>query len=187
MYNVSVSGVQQSESVIHTHTSILFLQFFSRIGLYWVLNSVPCTIQYVLSSYGYWSRGRREDKLGGWDWHIHTALYEITGISLSILFAALFPRRNSVAAKWPFLPHPFILSCHCCAFASVFLAPLPQAQARGCFLWSLLLPSNSSDFSQKPLFFYQFFSISVLWCFLCLIYTLLFQVYCKLLEYRNYF
>lgn len=36
-----------------------FLMVYHRI-----LNSVPCTIQYVLSSYGYWSRGRREDKLG---------------------------------------------------------------------------------------------------------------------------
>ena len=43
-----LSGVQQSESVIHTY--LLFLKFFSYIDHYRVLSRVPCTIQHVLIS-----------------------------------------------------------------------------------------------------------------------------------------
>ena len=46
---VLVSGVQQSESVIHTHTSTL--RFFSHVGHYRVLHRVPCAIQQILFSY----------------------------------------------------------------------------------------------------------------------------------------
>ena len=45
-----VSGVQESESVMHIHISSLF-RFFSHIGHYRVLSRVPCTIQQVLISY----------------------------------------------------------------------------------------------------------------------------------------
>ena len=45
MYNVLISGVQQSESVIHIHTYTLFLRLFSHIGRYRVLSRVPCVIQ----------------------------------------------------------------------------------------------------------------------------------------------
>ena len=44
---VVVSGVQQSESVIHIPT----LRFFSDIGHYRLLSRVPCAIQSVLISY----------------------------------------------------------------------------------------------------------------------------------------
>ena len=44
IYNVvSVSGVQQSESVMHIHIS-LFLRFYFHVGHYKVLNRVPCAI-----------------------------------------------------------------------------------------------------------------------------------------------
>ena len=46
---VLVSGVQQSESVIYTHTSTL--RFFSHVGHYRVLHRVPCAIQQILFSY----------------------------------------------------------------------------------------------------------------------------------------
>ena len=39
-----VSGVQQSDSVIHIHISVLFLRFFSHIGYYRVLSRAPCNI-----------------------------------------------------------------------------------------------------------------------------------------------
>ena len=45
---MSVSAIQQSESVTHMH--ILFI-FFPHIGYYRVLSRVPCAIQYVLISY----------------------------------------------------------------------------------------------------------------------------------------
>ena len=49
--NVSlVSGVQQSDSVIHIHVSILF-QFFSPFRYYRVFSRVPCAIQQVLVGY----------------------------------------------------------------------------------------------------------------------------------------
>ena len=53
IYNVVlVSGVQQSESVIHIHISTLFFfRLFSHIGHYRVLSRVPCAIQQVLISY----------------------------------------------------------------------------------------------------------------------------------------
>ena len=52
IYNVVLlSAVQQSESVIHTHISGLFLDFFSHIGHYRVLSRVPRAIQQVLISY----------------------------------------------------------------------------------------------------------------------------------------
>ena len=53
IYNVVlVSGVWQSESVIHIHRStLLFFIFFSHIGHYRVLSRVPCAIQQVPISY----------------------------------------------------------------------------------------------------------------------------------------
>ena len=47
IYNVVlVSAVEQSESIIHIHISILFLfRFFPHIGHYRVLSTVPCSIQ----------------------------------------------------------------------------------------------------------------------------------------------
>ena len=39
-----VSGVQQSDSVLHTHIYIFFI-FFSIIGYYKILNIVPYAIQ----------------------------------------------------------------------------------------------------------------------------------------------
>ena len=45
IYNiVLVSGVQQSDSVIHVHISI-FVRFFSHVGYYRILSKVPCAIQ----------------------------------------------------------------------------------------------------------------------------------------------
>ena len=52
---VLVSGVQQSESVIHIHVSTLFFRFFSHIGHYRVLRRVSCVIQQVLISYLFFS------------------------------------------------------------------------------------------------------------------------------------
>ena len=52
IYNVVlVSGVQQSDLVIHTHISILFGDSISHIGYYKVLSRVPCAIQQVLVDY----------------------------------------------------------------------------------------------------------------------------------------
>ena len=45
---VLISGIWQSDSVIHKHISILF-QILSRIGYYRVLRRVPCAIQWVLA------------------------------------------------------------------------------------------------------------------------------------------
>ena len=45
-----VSGVQQNDSVIHIHTSILF-QIIFPIAYDRILSSVPCAIQYVLVDY----------------------------------------------------------------------------------------------------------------------------------------
>ena len=42
-----VSSVQQNDSVIHKHVSILF-QIFSHLGYYRILSSVPCALQRVL-------------------------------------------------------------------------------------------------------------------------------------------
>ena len=50
LYVVLVSGVQQSDSVMHMHTSILF-QILSRIGYYRILSKVPCAIQQVIVGY----------------------------------------------------------------------------------------------------------------------------------------
>ena len=45
IYNVVlVSGVQQSDSVLHTHISIFFSDSFP-IGYYKILSVVPCAIQ----------------------------------------------------------------------------------------------------------------------------------------------
>ena len=45
IYNAMlVSGIQQSDSVIHTYVCIFF-RFFSLIGYYKILSIVPCTIQ----------------------------------------------------------------------------------------------------------------------------------------------
>ena len=50
IYNVLlVSGIQQSESVIHMHIPTL-LQILSHIGHYRVLSRVPCSIQGLLIS-----------------------------------------------------------------------------------------------------------------------------------------
>ena len=44
IYNaVFISGVQHSDSVIHTY--ILFFRLFSCIGYYKILSTVPCAIQ----------------------------------------------------------------------------------------------------------------------------------------------
>ena len=40
---VLVSNVQQSDSVIYIHVSILF-KFFTQLGCYKMLSGVPCTI-----------------------------------------------------------------------------------------------------------------------------------------------
>ena len=45
-----VSSVQQNDSVIHKHVSILF-QIFSHLGYYRILNSFPCALQRVLVEY----------------------------------------------------------------------------------------------------------------------------------------
>ena len=46
IYNVVfVSGLQQSDWAIHTHTHTFFSRFFSMIGYYKILNIVPCAIQ----------------------------------------------------------------------------------------------------------------------------------------------
>ena len=45
IYNVVlVSGVQQSDSIIHIHIFILF-RLFSHIGYHRILSRVPCAIQ----------------------------------------------------------------------------------------------------------------------------------------------
>ena len=43
--NVLVSGVQQSDSVIHICIYLFFFRFFSIMGYYKILNTVPCAIQ----------------------------------------------------------------------------------------------------------------------------------------------
>ena len=43
--NVLVSGVQQSDSVIHICIYLFFFRFFSIKGYYKILNTVPCSIQ----------------------------------------------------------------------------------------------------------------------------------------------
>ena len=48
---VLVSGVQQSDSVIHIHLYLFFFRFFSIIGCYKILSIVPCAIQQVLIGY----------------------------------------------------------------------------------------------------------------------------------------
>ena len=40
-----VSGVQQSDSVIHIGVYIYIFRFFSIIGYYKILNIVPCAVQ----------------------------------------------------------------------------------------------------------------------------------------------
>ena len=40
-----VSGVQQSDSVIHLYMYLFFFRLFSIIGYYKILNIVPCAIQ----------------------------------------------------------------------------------------------------------------------------------------------
>ena len=51
IYNVVlVSGVQQSDSVTHTHIPIFF-RFFSLIGYYKILSIVACAIQQILVGY----------------------------------------------------------------------------------------------------------------------------------------
>ena len=45
-----VSSVQQSDSVIHKHVSILF-QIFSHLGYYRILSRFPCALQWVLVEY----------------------------------------------------------------------------------------------------------------------------------------
>ena len=47
---VLVSGVQQSDSVLHKHTSIYF-RFFSLTGYYKVLSIVLCAIQQIFVGY----------------------------------------------------------------------------------------------------------------------------------------
>ena len=52
IYNVVlVSGVQQSDSVIHECIYIFFFRFFSIIGYYKILRTVPCALQQVLVVY----------------------------------------------------------------------------------------------------------------------------------------
>ena len=43
-YDVLVSGVQQSDSIIHIYLYIV-LRFFSIIGYYKILSTVPCATQ----------------------------------------------------------------------------------------------------------------------------------------------
>ena len=42
---VLISGVQQSESVMHTYISTFLKRFFSHTGHYRVLSRVPCALQ----------------------------------------------------------------------------------------------------------------------------------------------
>ena len=49
IYNVLVSGVQQSDSVEYIYRYPLFFRFFSHLGHYRVLSRVPCAIQWVLT------------------------------------------------------------------------------------------------------------------------------------------
>ena len=57
IYNVFIAGVQQSDSVMHIHASILFFmhlfffKFFSHLGYHKILCIVPCAIQEVLAGY----------------------------------------------------------------------------------------------------------------------------------------
>ena len=47
-----VSGIQQSDSVIHIHIYIFFFfEFFSHLGYYQILSRVPHAIQEVLVGY----------------------------------------------------------------------------------------------------------------------------------------
>ena len=46
MNNVSiVSGVQQSDSVLYIYMYLFFFKFFSHLGYYRILSSVPCVLQ----------------------------------------------------------------------------------------------------------------------------------------------
>ena len=54
IYNVVlISGVQQSDSVIHIHIFILF-QILSHIDYHRILNIVPCAIQQDLVVYPFY-------------------------------------------------------------------------------------------------------------------------------------
>ena len=44
--NVFISGVEQSDSIVHIHASILF-QILPHLGYYRILSRVPCAIQKV--------------------------------------------------------------------------------------------------------------------------------------------
>ena len=44
IYNVLVSGVQQSDSVIYTYRSFFFFIFFSLVAYYKISSIVPCAI-----------------------------------------------------------------------------------------------------------------------------------------------
>ena len=50
---VLLSGVQQSQSVLQIHLSILF-RFFPHIGCYRILSRVPCAIQQVLVTHAFY-------------------------------------------------------------------------------------------------------------------------------------
>ena len=57
IYNVVlISGIQQSDSVIHTYIYIyiFFFRFFSIIGYYKILSIVPCAIQLVIVGYRFY-------------------------------------------------------------------------------------------------------------------------------------
>ena len=46
-----VSGVQQSDAVIHIHSYLVFFKLFSLVGYYKILSRVPCAIQKGLAGY----------------------------------------------------------------------------------------------------------------------------------------
>ena len=50
LQRVLVSGVQQSDSVIHIRVPTVF-SFFSHMGHYRILSRVPCAIQQILINY----------------------------------------------------------------------------------------------------------------------------------------
>ena len=42
--SVLISGVEQSDSIIHIHVT-MFFKFFSHLGYYGTVSRVPCAIQ----------------------------------------------------------------------------------------------------------------------------------------------
>ena len=51
IYNVLVSFIQPSNSVMHTYMYLFFISVFSHIGYYRILSRVPSAVQWVLVGY----------------------------------------------------------------------------------------------------------------------------------------